>query len=180
MCSQAQGAGTITDTSENISRMAYGLATVPQAQKAELAAKRCLQEVGRTERRLVWTRERQNALARIILEHFGSGAVRQVRRETCVWSLDDVMDGDIWETQCDQAFQFNDGGPEDNHFKFCYCCGRPLEVLRRTESEGVDAAAALRAEGEGESEPELCVRCGVPLTSADYEGERCSQCKEPI
>lgn len=30
--------------------------------------------------------------------------------------------------------------------------------------------------GEDESQPELCVRCRVPLTSADYEGERCSQC----
>ena len=30
--------------------------------------------------------------------------------------------------------------------------------------------------GEDEDEPELCARCGVPLTSADYEGERCSQC----
>lgn len=34
--------------------------------------------------------------------------------------------------------------------------------------------------GEDESEPELCVKCGVPLTSADYEGERCSQCGKEI
>lgn len=77
-------------------------------------------------------------------------AIRQAQRETCVWSLDDLMEGDLWETDCGQAFQFNDDGPEGNHFKFCYYCGKPLEALRRTESDEVDEAAALRAEGKGE------------------------------
>lgn len=75
-------------------------------------------------------------------------AVRQARRKTCVWSLDDATDSSLWETDCGQAFQFNDEGPEENHFRFCYYCGNPLEALRRTESDEVDEAAALRAEGE--------------------------------
>lgn len=31
-----------------------------------------------------------------------------------------------------------------------------------------------------EGEAELCVRCGVPLNSTDYEARFCTQCKEPI
>lgn len=38
----------------------------------------------------------------------------------------------------------------------------------------------LPGAGEDKSEPELCVRCGVPLNSTDYEAGFCTQCKEPI
>lgn len=34
--------------------------------------------------------------------------------------------------------------------------------------------------GEEESEPELYVRCGVPLTEADYEAEECTQCHKGL
>lgn len=58
--------------------------------------------------------------------------------EKCVWAVDDIMDGDLWETACGATFQFNDGGPEDNEFKFCYKCGKPIEVYRRSEDDDED------------------------------------------
>lgn len=50
----------------------------------------------------------------------------------CVW----VKQGgtaDYWETNCDHLFQFNDGGPAENEFKFCCYCGNPLEAVEPTE-----------------------------------------------
>ena len=31
-------------------------------------------------------------------------------------------------TDCDNTFQFNNAGPEENHFKFCPYCGKPIKV----------------------------------------------------
>lgn len=61
------------------------------------------------------------------------------QKQTCIWQLDDLMDGDLWETSCGQAFQFTDGGPEDNQFKFCYRCGKEIEVVRISETDEIDS-----------------------------------------
>lgn len=108
-------------------RLRAGLAVPDAAQQAELAAKRCLQEVERTERRLVWTRERQNALAGIILEHFGPDAVRQARRDTADLIPDSWLDPLL-------------SGPEAVIGKPPYSC-RHIErllqaVKKRVETEG--------------------------------------------
>ena len=55
-------------------------------------------------------------------------------RGYCKWQLDDpdFDAGGPYVTQCDEYFQFNDGGPKDNGFKFCPFCGAQLqEVLCR-------------------------------------------------
>jgi len=41
----------------------------------------------------------------------------------CAWIPD--ADG-VFETTCKHLFEFNDGGPEDNGFKFCPYCGKML------------------------------------------------------
>ena len=41
----------------------------------------------------------------------------------CEWKADD--DGTYW-TGCDQAFVFNEGGPNENGMKFCPYCGAEL------------------------------------------------------
>ena len=48
---------------------------------------------------------------------------------SCRWRLDDPDDGDSspFVTSCNNYFQFNDGGPIDNGFKFCPYCGAELE-----------------------------------------------------
>ncbi len=38
-------------------------------------------------------------------------------------------DHGYWETNCDNIFQFNNGGPKDNHFKFCPYCGGLIEEV---------------------------------------------------
>lgn len=49
------------------------------------------------------------------------------RQLTCAWVLREYLDHDRWETECDQAFQFTNGGPEENQFTWCpYCGGRLL------------------------------------------------------
>lgn len=47
--------------------------------------------------------------------------------EVCAW----VDDGsaESWHSSCGQDFMFNDGGPKQNGFKFCYSCGKPLEEI---------------------------------------------------
>ena len=49
---------------------------------------------------------------------------------TCTWTPDE--DGVWWSCDdmdtCEHAFVFNDGGPIENHFKFCPYCGNPLVV----------------------------------------------------
>jgi len=47
----------------------------------------------------------------------------------CMWIYDDRHDK--WDTQCDNAFQFNCGGPKDNNMAFCPYCGKPLKEQQR-------------------------------------------------
>ena len=55
--------------------------------------------------------------------------------ETCAWVVDDATDGEIWESDCDNAFVFEDGGPKDNSMKFCCYCGKSLVELRIVRDE---------------------------------------------
>ena len=42
---------------------------------------------------------------------------------TCTWIENE--DG-VYETNCDNMFVFNDGGPVENGFRYCPYCGREL------------------------------------------------------
>jgi hypothetical protein len=58
----------------------------------------------------------------------------------CCWSRD-ALDGD-WATACNQAFVFNDGGPEENAFRFCPYCGRVIVVdVAAGQGDAVDGGA---------------------------------------
>ena len=53
--------------------------------------------------------------------------IRKLRADsTCMWLADE--DG-VWETACDNRFEFSDGGPPENNFKFCPYCGKKLRVV---------------------------------------------------
>jgi hypothetical protein len=43
--------------------------------------------------------------------------------ERCVWRRD--ADG-VYETDCDNAFCFEDGGARENRARFCMYCGKPI------------------------------------------------------
>lgn len=49
----------------------------------------------------------------------------------CEWWDEDG----VWASSCGVAFQFNDGGPEDNAFAFCYNCGKPIDVKVKAQEE---------------------------------------------
>ena len=42
---------------------------------------------------------------------------------TCTWTQNE--DG-VYETNCNNMFVFNDGGPVENDFRYCPYCGREL------------------------------------------------------
>ena len=43
----------------------------------------------------------------------------------CDWTYDENYD--TWETTCGHAHCFMDGGPNENHMKFCPYCGKKLK-----------------------------------------------------
>ena len=43
---------------------------------------------------------------------------------TCTWTENE--DG-VYETNCDNMFVFNDGGPVENGFRYCPYCGLELK-----------------------------------------------------
>lgn len=53
----------------------------------------------------------------------------------CTWTEDIVEE--TWETDCENKFWFEAGGPKENDFKHCPYCGRPLQV-KYYESEDED------------------------------------------
>ena len=58
-------------------------------------------------------------------------AAQQERVRLCTWTSQDDPDYDeVWETQCGHSFQFNDGGPAENHFGWCGYCGGKLVTFR--------------------------------------------------
>ena len=51
-------------------------------------------------------------------------AMERLRVRYCIWTENE--DG-YYDTDCDQSFVLNDGGPLAPHgFKFCVYCGRPI------------------------------------------------------
>lgn len=44
-------------------------------------------------------------------------------RSTCTWTETD--DG-WWQTQCGEAFEFTEGVPTENKFRFCPFCGNRI------------------------------------------------------
>jgi len=48
----------------------------------------------------------------------------------CMWTQDGMSEYDsFWESDCRNAFQFNEGSPKDNGFKFCPYCGSSIEII---------------------------------------------------
>lgn len=56
--------------------------------------------------------------------------------ETCDWTIDADPYGEKWDTSCGTAYCFEAGDPEDNHYKFCPNCGKPLRVVLPLSGEG--------------------------------------------
>lgn len=46
----------------------------------------------------------------------------------CEWHPDGSAS--FWEGSCGIAWEFTDGGPKDNGFRYCPRCGKPLKIRR--------------------------------------------------
>lgn len=68
----------------------------------------------------------------IIKKMLGLEIYTYVDDKECQWIEDD--DG-VWETSCNDYFQFNDGGPHENGFLFCPYCGKKLKQIRLTRRD---------------------------------------------
>ena len=47
----------------------------------------------------------------------------------CQWTEEEDYGGGPWETSCGHLFEFTDAGPDENGFKFCCWCGKPLDAV---------------------------------------------------
>ena len=57
---------------------------------------------------------------------------RMLYQEWCKWTHDDER---CWKTECGAAICFKDGGPAENRQKYCYHCGRIIEVVPAREED---------------------------------------------
>lgn len=46
----------------------------------------------------------------------------------CTWMLDPDPDCESWDTSCGEKFVFMEGGPAENHVRFCCYCGGRLRA----------------------------------------------------
>ena len=47
--------------------------------------------------------------------------------DTCKWTENE---NGLWETDCNDSFEFYSSGPVENGMKFCPYCGKPLEEVK--------------------------------------------------
>ena len=47
--------------------------------------------------------------------------------DTCVWEYDDYHD--CFDTGCGNSLCLIDGGPEENGYLYCPCCGKTIEAV---------------------------------------------------
>lgn len=55
----------------------------------------------------------------------------------CTWEQEGE-DSERFNSDCGMSFYFEDGEPEENEFKFCPKCGKPLTVVMFDEEEDGD------------------------------------------
>jgi len=52
-------------------------------------------------------------------------------KKICEWESEDD-DGTFssdWQTGCNNIFEFSEGNPKDNNFKFCPFCGKEIVII---------------------------------------------------
>lgn len=66
--------------------------------------------------------------------------------QICEWNEDE--DG-VWVTECQELFEFNECGPQENGFKFCPYCGKKLNIIRWTSNADLTNICSTNAELTG-------------------------------
>jgi hypothetical protein len=82
---------------------------------------------------------------------------------SCLWGQDDG----IWETGCGHAFEFNDGDPTDNWFRFCPYCGKSLVVIDYDDFvRHLDAETQAWTDAASRGETQwICSDCGATFSA---------------
>jgi hypothetical protein len=70
---------------------------------------------------------------------------------TCEWR----DEYGVWISACGAAFQFNEDGPTENGFAFCFKCGNPIVVKADAEDLEVSANIAICLKNEEHPCPPL-------------------------
>lgn len=66
----------------------------------------------------------------------------------CIWKSDDGLDWTYWYTTCGEAFSFEVGVPDENHYRYCPGCGRAILLAPHIEEVEVDDMPVLSAPEE--------------------------------
>jgi len=53
-------------------------------------------------------------------------AEQPAQQEPCTWARPESDHPDTWESSCGVMWMFDEGGPKDNGFHFCYRCGKQV------------------------------------------------------
>ncbi len=57
----------------------------------------------------------------------------------CKWTVDsDEYNGDSWDGACGGKWCFTEGDPNDNEYRFCPNCGRPIKIIIPAVEEETD------------------------------------------
>lgn len=54
---------------------------------------------------------------------------------SCTWKGVGDVNGMLWNTSCNNIFEFDEGDPHDNGFKNCPYCGREIEVFDEDDGD---------------------------------------------
>ena len=73
--------------------------------------------------------------------------------ELCTWKYEENWDYSTWESDCGEAWVFEEGGPSENRMNYCPFCGKGL-VEKRVPN--------LMIEDEPEPDLTKCPTCGGP------------------
>lgn len=64
-------------------------------------------------------------------------------QQACQWrQTNDPYMPDTWEADCGAMWTFTDGGPKDNHMRFCPQCGHPLQQIDNAMNHKSDPYAS--------------------------------------
>lgn len=71
------------------------------------------------------------------------------RPTPCIWTRNDDGDWTYWEAACDNAFSFEDGDPDENYYRYCPACGRPVLLVPTIQDVEVEDVGSPRTAGTG-------------------------------
>lgn len=76
----------------------------------------------------------------------------QQKPSCCIW-----WEAGCWESSCGSSFEFNEGGPKENGWKFCHKCGLEIVVFTEQDDEPAPTDPEIAARSTPSQKPEPAV-----------------------